>query len=131
MNPAHPNKQALNNLRKGGVKVVNVSKGTLLADKAEIANTFLGRLIGLLNRHSLKKGEALILTPSNCIHSLFMRLTIDAIFLDKTGKVIGALHSFKPFRFSPIYFNSTLTIELPEHTLQITQTGLGDIIKIL
>jgi len=110
--------------------VVNISKDTVLADKAEIAKTFLARLIGLLNRQSLSKGEALILMPSNCIHSLFMRFTIDAVFLNKEGKVIKALPSFKPFRFSPILFNASLTIELPENTLQLTRTKPGDIIKI-
>jgi uncharacterized membrane protein (UPF0127 family) len=113
------------------MKVINISKDTLLADKAEIAKTFLSRLIGLLNRQSLRKGEALILLPSNCIHSLFMRFTIDALFLDKTGRVIGALSAFRPFRISPIFFNANSTIELPENTLKLTQTQLGDIIKII
>jgi hypothetical protein len=131
MDPALPKKRRLNNLRKGGMKVINISKNTTLADKAEVANTFLKRLIGLLNRRCLNKGEALILKPSNSIHSLFMRFTIDAIFLDKAGKAIGVLPSFKPFCISPVYFKASLTIELPEGTLQETQTQLGDIIKII
>jgi hypothetical protein len=113
------------------MRIINLRNNAVLADKAEIADSFLKRLIGLLNRESLKKGEALILTPSNCIHSLFMRFTIDVIFLDKPGKVIGLLPSFKPFRLSPIYFNSNLAIELPKSTIQLTQTLLGDIIKIV
>lgn len=112
------------------MKVINISRNSVLADNAQFADTFLKRLIGLLNRKALNKGEALILTPSNCIHSLFMRFTIDVIFLDKTGKVTALLPSFKPFRLSPIYFNSRSTIELPEHTLDLTQTGVGDIIQI-
>lgn len=112
------------------MKVINISKDTLLADQAEIANTFLRRLIGLLNRHSLKRGEALILRPSCSIHTLFMHFSIDVIFLDKMGRVVEALPSFKPFRFSPIYFNANLTIELPENTLKLTHTQPGDIIKI-
>ncbi len=112
------------------MKVINLTKNILLADEARMANTFFSRLVGLLNRNSLKKSEALILTPSNSIHSLFMRFTIDVIFLDKTGKVTALLPSFKPFRLSPIYFNSRSTIELPEHTLDLTQTRVGDIIQI-
>ena len=112
------------------MRVINISKNTLLADNAQIANTFLKRFIGLLNRKSLNKGEALILSPSNSIHSLFMRFAIDVIFLDKTGKAIGILPSFKPFRISPIYFNARTVIELSENTLQLTMTQPGDIIKI-
>lgn len=112
------------------MKVINITKNATLADNAKLANTFLKRLVGLLNRKSLNKGEALILTPSNGIHSFFMRFTIDVIFLDKTGKVIKALASFKPFRFSPIYFNSHSVIELPENTLQLTRTQPGDVVEI-
>jgi len=131
MNPALPKNEELNNIRKGGVKIINFTKNTLLADGAKMANTFFTRLIGLLNRNSLRKGEALILTPSNCIHSLFMRFAIDVIFLDKTGKVIAALPSFKPFRLSPVYFNSHSVIELPENTLKLSQTQPGDIVQII
>ncbi|MDP3732190.1 MAG: DUF192 domain-containing protein [Candidatus Omnitrophota bacterium] len=113
------------------MKVINTSKNTILADNVKPADTFLKRLIGLLNRKALNKGEALILSPSNSIHSLFMRFTIDVIFLDKTNKVIAALPSFKPFRLSPVYFNASLTIELPEGAIQSTHTQPGDIIKII
>ena len=113
------------------MRVFNISKNTILADNAELANTFLKRLIGLLNRKALNKGEGLVLSPSNCIHSFFMRFTIDVIFLDKAGKVIAALSSFKPFRFSPIYCNSHTVIELPENTLKLSQTQRGDILQII
>ncbi len=113
------------------MRIINLTKNTLLADEAKMANTFFTRLVGLLNRNSLRKSEALILTPSNSIHSLFMRFTIDVIFLDKTGKIIKTLPSFKPFRLSPLYLHSNLVIELPENTLQLTQTQPGDIIKII
>ncbi len=113
------------------MKVVNLRNNTILADKARIADTFWGRLVGLLYRHSLENGEALILKPSCSIHTLFMRFAIDVLFLDKRGRVIALHYSLKPFRFSPIYFNSDLVIELPEGTLQGTQTQPGDTIKIL
>ncbi len=113
------------------MKVVNLRNNTVLADKVKLADTFWSRLIGLLSRGSLEKGEALILKPSYAIHTLFMRFAIDALFLDKNNKVIGIIHAIKPFRFSPAYFGCQLTIEFPENTLQPTQTQLGDVIKIV
>lgn len=112
------------------MRVINVTKNTILAEQARMADSFFSRLVGLLNRSSLLKGEALILAPSNSIHSFFMRFTIDAAFVDKHGKVMAVLHSFKPFRLSPIYFGSCLTIELPEGTLKQTQTQPGDALQI-
>lgn len=113
------------------MKVINISKNSILADKAAYASTFLSRLIGLLNRKSLSKGDALILAPSNCIHSFFMRFTIDVVFLNKEGRVINVLPSFKPFRFSPFYFGASVTIELPEGVIKPSQTQPGDIINIV
>ena len=130
MNPAVFDRDTLNNLSKSRVRLTNISKETVLADQAEIANTFWKRLVGLLGRRCLNQGEGLILAPSNCIHSFFMRFNIDALFIDKTGEVIGILPSFKPFRLSPTYFKADLTVELPEHTLGLTQTKAGDRISI-
>ncbi|MDD4894907.1 MAG: DUF192 domain-containing protein [Candidatus Omnitrophica bacterium] len=112
------------------MKIINTSKNVILADKALIANTFTKRLTGLLNRKSLNKGEALILSSSNSIHSFFMRFAIDVIFLDRAGKVIDVLHSFKPFRLSAIYFTCRTVIELPENTLKPSQTQPGDTLQI-
>ena len=112
------------------MKVINTTKGILLADQAEMADTFFKRLIGLLDRKSLNKGEALILRPANCIHSLFMRFSIDLLFLSESGKVIAVFPSFKPFRISPPYFQSISVIELPEATIQLTNTQPGDIIQV-
>ena len=110
------------------MKIINISKDIVLADRAEVANTFVKRLLGLLTRSGLADGQALILSPSNSIHSFFMRFTFDAVFLDKNSKVIAALSSFKPFRLSRIYFKAASTIELPEGVIKATDTQSGDTI---
>jgi len=112
------------------MKVINLKNNALLADNALLANTFFGRLIGLLSRRSLGTSEALILKPACSIHTLFMRFSIDVLFLDKANKVIAALPSLKPFRFSPLYFQSISVIELPENTIRLTNTQPGDTIQI-
>ncbi len=112
------------------MKIINRKNNIVLADKVAIADTLCSRVVGLLNRCSLAKGEALILKPCWSIHTLFMRFAIDVLFIDKNGKILAALPSIKPFRFSPIYINADLAIELPENTIQTTQTQSGDIIQI-
>ena len=112
------------------MKIINLRNSVVLADNVKLANTFCSRLIGLLNRSSLDKGEALILDPSYAIHTLFMRFTIDALFLDKNNKIIGLIHALRPFRFSPAFYKSVLTIEFPENTLKPELVQVGDIIKV-
>jgi uncharacterized membrane protein (UPF0127 family) len=129
MNPILPKR--IDNIRQGTIKVTNTSKNTVLADKAEVADTFLRRLIGLLGHRSLSRGEALILMPSNSIHSLFMRFSIDVLFLDKSNRVIKMLKPLSPWRLTKVYFKTHLTIELPVGTIERTSTQEGDIINIL
>lgn len=112
------------------MKIINLSNNAVLADKAKVAATFWTRLVGLLNRNSLEKGEALVLKPANSIHTFFMRFPIDVLFLDKNGKIIGLFSVFRPFRISPVYFGASVAIELPAGTCQLTQTKLADSVKI-
>jgi uncharacterized protein len=112
------------------MKIINRSRDAVLADKARIADTFFSRLVGLLNRSSLNPGEALIISPSNSIHSFFMRFTFDALFLDRNKRVIALIPGFKPFRTSRIYFKGVITIELPEGAIQASKTQIKDEIVI-
>ncbi len=69
----------------------------LLTD-LRIANTFLSRLIGLLNRKSLSYQEGLLFPKCNAIHMIGMRFSIDVVFMDKDGKVVKVLEKFPPGR---------------------------------
>jgi hypothetical protein len=113
------------------MKIINRSRNTVLADKARVADSFISRLVGLLNCSGLNPGEALIISPSNSIHSFFMRFTFDALFLDRKGQVVALAPGFKPFRVGQIYFRAVSTIELPAGVIQASKTQLKDDIAIL
>jgi len=51
--------------------------------EVEIAETFLSRLRGLMGRSRLPEGRGLLLAPCSSIHMLFMRFSIDVIYIDK------------------------------------------------
>jgi hypothetical protein len=87
-------------------------------------------MIGLLNRKVLLPDEALIITRCQSIHMFFMRFAIDAVFVDKKDFVVGIVKNIKPFRLSPIFFNSSYVIEVPEGTIVQTGTSVGDKIRI-
>jgi uncharacterized membrane protein (UPF0127 family) len=53
---------------------------------------------GLLGRRSLPRGEGILLRPAGSIHTFFMRFPIDAVFVDRDGKVVGIEHDLKPWR---------------------------------
>jgi len=112
------------------MKIVNKTKNTVLAEGAEVANTVLKRMKGLLGRKDYRQGEALIIKPCNSIHTFFMRFPIDVLFVDKHNKAIKAISSLNPFRFTFVYFNAAFTVELPIGTLESSSTTKGDTIAI-
>lgn len=97
-----------------------------MAEDVLIAGSFFKRIKGLLGRRNLDKGQALIITPCNSIHTVFMRFPIDVLFVDKTNKVIQALPDVKPFKFTGIYFQANEVIELPCETIKNSLTSIGD-----
>jgi len=110
--------------------IINTTKNTVIARKGAVADTFLARMTGLLNRRSLEKGEALVITRCQSIHMFFMRFAIDAIFVDQNNCVVGLVNNIKPFRLSRIFFGARYVIEIPVGTIVQTDTLLGDTVKI-
>ncbi len=110
--------------------IINTTKNTTIAQKGALADTFFSRMTGLLNRKSLQKNEALIITRCQHIHMLFMRFAIDAIFVSKDNHVVGLVKDIKPFQLSKIFFHAHYVIEAPVGTIVQTETSLGDRVKI-
>ena len=71
---------------------------TLNGIDAEVAETFLERMKGLIGRRALPTGQGLLIPRCNAIHTLFMRFPIDATFLDRTGAVVKAVRNIRPGR---------------------------------
>ena len=110
--------------------IKNITRGTILADKAIIADSFFSRLKGLLGRAKLEQGEALVIPGCNCIHTFFMRFAIDVLFLDAGGKVVGKVEDMQPFRVSAISFRANRVIEFSSKALQNVAIQIGDIVNI-
>ena len=108
---------------------VNRTKGKILGDRIGRADTFLRRLVGLLGRPPLSEGEGLWIAPCRSVHSLGMRQTIDVLFLDATGKVIGVYPEFAPARCTRLFPGAKGALELPRGVLRRTGTGTGDIVE--
>ena len=102
----------------------------MIARKAAVADTFLARMTGLLNRQTLLKDEALVITRCQSIHMFFMRFAIDAIFVDQDNNVVGLVRNLKPFQLSQIFVHARYVIEVPTGIIVQTETSIGDKIKI-
>lgn len=108
------------------LKVKNVTRGKLLADRAERAASFTRRFMGLMGRASLDFGEGLHIDPCNSIHTFFMRIPIDVAFLDPSGVIVKQFSALPPWRATALYRKARTVLELPAGTLTASGTQEGD-----
>ena len=112
------------------VRIVNLTKNTLIAQEAQIASSLGQRMKGLLGRSGLSPNEALVLRPCSAIHTFFMRFPIDVLFLGRNMRVIKTIQHIPPNRLSPLVWASQMAIELPAGKVDQTQTEVGDTVEI-
>jgi uncharacterized membrane protein (UPF0127 family) len=112
------------------MKIINKTRNVVLAGEALMADTPFSRMKGLLGKRGLGPDEALILKPSNSIHTFFMRFPIDVLFVDKEGRLIKAISAMKPFRLTRLYYRAVLVVELGAGIIRSTATSGGDLIMI-
>lgn len=111
------------------MKAFNMTRQTVVSDSLVVAETFWARLVGLLNRNSLKEGEGLLIPSCQCIHMFFMKFPIDVIFIDKKNLVVSIVENIKPFKMSPMFWKASDAIELPVGTIQRSATAVGDVLQ--
>lgn len=107
-------------------RVTNLTRNTLLAVRAARADTFFSRLKGLMGVTEFPLGEGLLIEPCTSIHTFFMKLPIDVLFLDPDLQVVDVGHSVQPWRMSKVYFSARSVLELPAGTAHASQTQPGD-----
>ena len=105
--------------------MVNQTRGTVLADRADIADTGPKRNTGLLKHTHLESGEGLWIVPCQGIHMFFMKFAIDVVFLDKQKKVLKIRPEIGKWRIA-LKLSARSVLELPVGTLVRSQTVVGD-----
>jgi len=120
----------LHELKLRKLKIENATKEVTLADEAGIADTFFGRLKGLLGRKDLPKGDGLVIDPCTGIHTVGMKFGMDVIFLDRSSCVIGLRTGIAPNHLTRIFWKAKRAVELPVATIEDSGTDIGDLIRI-
>jgi len=112
------------------VFVFNETKGTFLAFRVTVADSILGRLIGLLGRRSLKPDRGVWIVPANAIHTIGMLFSFDVVMIDANFRVVSVTEMVKPFRIILPKLRAESVIELPTHTIFRSRTEIGDQLRI-
>jgi uncharacterized protein len=114
-------------LRAGTVDhlLENATTGEVVARQLLTAFDSKERRRGLLGRESLPEGTAIIIAPSNAVHTFFMRFAIDIAFVARDGRVIKVRSSVPPWRLAAA-LRAFAVIELAAGTLERSRTAAGD-----
>ena len=113
----------------GHCAIVNSRTGLVLADDLIHAFDFAARRTGLLKYRGLPPGGAMIIAPSNAIHTFFMKFPIDIAFVGRDGRVRKIREAVRPWRMSAA-LRAYAVIELPAGVLRGTDTIVGDMLVI-
>ena len=110
----------------GTVRVWNATRRSMVAEHADVARTPVRRLRGLMGRRAWAEADGLLIRPCNAIHTLFMRLPIDVIFVDRANVVLEIAPARPPWRLGPIVWRARWALELPEGAIARSGTRLDD-----
>ena len=112
------------------MKILNRTRGSVLATEADVADTSRKRRVGLLKHSSLPPGQGLWIAPCEGIHTFGMKFPIDVIFLDRAKKVIKVRPRMGPWKLALSFFAHSV-LELPAGTIAEARCERGDQLEFI
>ena len=111
------------------LRIRNVTRGTIVAERCDVAASYLRRMFGLIPRARLGEGEGLLLLRTSAITMMFMRFAIDAIAVRADGTVVACWRRLRPW--APVAWarGAASLVELPVGTIDRTGTQPGDLLR--
>jgi uncharacterized protein len=111
--PAPPMKQ---------LTVTIPQKSVTIGAHIGLANTSLTRFLGLMGKRSLAPGSGILIRPSSGVHTMFMRIAIDVVGLDRQMRVVRLWPHLRPWRMTTVNLKIQSVLELASG--QIAQCGI-------
>lgn len=108
-------------------RIVNQTRGTVVASEVRLLHSPWSRFLGLMGRKTLPDGHGVLIDPCSSIHTMFMRFPIDAIFLDEDGRVTKAAAGVKPWR-AVLGAGGKKVLELLEGAAAEAKVQVGDVL---
>jgi len=108
------------------VFVYNKTRETFLAFRVAVADSIMGRLVGLLGKRSLPPDSGVWIVPSNAVHTIGMLFSFDLVLIDKNFKVVGLRELVRPFTVTWPNQHADSVLELPAHSIFRSRTHIGD-----
>jgi uncharacterized protein len=114
----------------GAYCLVNERTGGVVAENLVPAFDSRTRRTGLLNHESLSVGTAMIIAPTNAVHTFFMKFAIDVAFVARNGRVVKVCGAVPPWRIAAAW-RAFAAIELFAGVLSQAEVRPGDVLIVL
>lgn len=105
--------------------------GQMIIEEVFLADTFFNRLCGLIPSKDLEENKGIILIPCRQIHTFFMKISIDAVFLSKENIVIHIEHCMRPNKTTRYIKSAECVLELSCGAVEKLNINNGDVLRLL
>ena len=112
------------------MKTVEIKKSGESIAKVWHATGYFARLRGLLGR-TINQDGGMLLSPCNAIHTIGMGYAIDALYLDKTMRVLRIDDSIQPGKIMPHQRGARHVLELPDGSAKLRSLSAGDTLEVI
>lgn len=101
--------------------------GTNVVPQCHVATSFVERFLGLMGR---KEVAPLFFPQCNSIHTFFMRVPIDVVYLDADYRVVDVSAAMKPWRIGKPRWNAKHVLELAAGRAAALGIAVGDRLEV-
>ncbi len=113
------------------MREMKLKKGeSILIASCKLAETFFPRFMGLMGKKHLPEDEAVAFPKCNSIHTFFMRMPIDVVFVSNEGKVVQVFSSLKPWRLLFPQKGAKHVVEFAANRARTLGIELGDTLSL-
>ena len=114
--------------------VIDESRGTVLCQRLELAQSTATRIRGLLGRAAMEPDCGMLFVtapwfPIAWMHTCGMRFAIDILFLDAHNRVLRINRDLVPWRLSALVLGARRVLELAAGSAARAGCQKGDLLK--
>ena len=112
------------------MRVINRSRNCEVASQVEFAEHFFQRLKGLLGRSKMRDEQGLWIPHCQGVHTVGMRIWIDAVYLSAEGRVIHLESFLRPNRLGTVCWSAQAVLELAAGKISRADLRMGDLLEL-
>jgi uncharacterized membrane protein (UPF0127 family) len=117
------------------IRLIRKSDQRLIAARVELAEAFSSRAKGWIGRKQLDREEGLLFPRCKSIHMWFMSVSIDVVFLKRSGselEIVKLYSSIRPWKLFPAgSIAADDALELPEGSIERSNLRIGEVLCIV